>query len=242
MRLDQDGAPAGGVDAGIVLASGQRQDAQASAKALLRMRPGRDDGLEKAAVAGPIRHDDGGPLRSCQAVQAAPAAVAHPALPAGPDHPRHLPPQDRRSGALEEAFALPPAGPRRSARSSASATGNLYSFHAGGRVHRQGQGMRALRVRREDLHRHQQPPGSREPVRAGRAATPIRHRACDRSPVAEATSAAAISKVGSATQSTSSSEGYFLPDLVGHSLGSSPFFMLNEHSIISSSKSWRIAR
>ena len=38
----------------------------------------------------------------------------------------------------------------------------------GSGVHRQGQGQRALRVRRQGLHRHQQPPGSRWPVRAAR--------------------------------------------------------------------------
>ncbi|MGY3532963.1 hypothetical protein ACVILK_003447 [Bradyrhizobium embrapense] len=35
-----------------------------------------------------------------------------------------------------------------------------------GRVQRQGQSSRALRVRCQSLHRHQQPPGSRRPVRA----------------------------------------------------------------------------
>ena len=35
-------------------------------------------------------------------------------------------------------------------------------------MHRQRQGRRALRVRREGLHCHQQPPGSRGPVRAAR--------------------------------------------------------------------------
>src|SRR6202051_1273525 len=45
--LDQDGASAGGIDARIVVAPGQRQDTEAGAKALLGMRPGLDDGLEK---------------------------------------------------------------------------------------------------------------------------------------------------------------------------------------------------
>ena len=35
-------------------------------------------------------------------------------------------------------------------------------------MHRQRQGRRALRVRREGLHRHQQPPGARWPVRTAR--------------------------------------------------------------------------
>src|SRR4249920_233762 len=45
--LDQDAASAGGIDARIVVAPGQRQDTEAGAKALLGMRPGLDDGLEK---------------------------------------------------------------------------------------------------------------------------------------------------------------------------------------------------
>src|SRR3954451_12907406 len=45
--LDQDGASAGGIDARIAVAPGQRQDTEAGAKALLGMRPGRDDSLEK---------------------------------------------------------------------------------------------------------------------------------------------------------------------------------------------------
>ncbi|MGY4353398.1 hypothetical protein ACVWXM_009915 [Bradyrhizobium sp. GM7.3] len=44
----------------------------------------------------------------------------------------------------------------------------LYSFHAPEVEHRQRQGRRALRVRREGLHRHQQPPGPLRPVRAAR--------------------------------------------------------------------------
>ena len=45
--LDQDAASAGGIDARVVVAPGQRQDAEAGAKALLGMRPCSDDGLEK---------------------------------------------------------------------------------------------------------------------------------------------------------------------------------------------------
>src|SRR5947209_19756407 len=45
--LDQDAASAGGIDTRVVVAPGQRQDTEAGAKALLGMRPGRDDGLEK---------------------------------------------------------------------------------------------------------------------------------------------------------------------------------------------------
>src|ERR1700682_6056747 len=45
--LDQDAASAGRIDARIVVAPGQRQDAEAGAKALLGMRPGSDDDLEK---------------------------------------------------------------------------------------------------------------------------------------------------------------------------------------------------
>src|SRR6476660_9540880 len=45
--LDQDGASAGGIDARIVVAPGQRQDTEAGAKALLGVRPGFDDDLEE---------------------------------------------------------------------------------------------------------------------------------------------------------------------------------------------------
>src|ERR1700682_1892411 len=45
--LDQDGASAGGTAARIVVGPGRRQQAEAGAKALLGMRPGLDDGLEK---------------------------------------------------------------------------------------------------------------------------------------------------------------------------------------------------
>src|SRR6202051_4009528 len=49
---DQDAASAGRIDARIVVTPGQRQDAKAGAKALLWMRPGRDDGLEKCRGRG----------------------------------------------------------------------------------------------------------------------------------------------------------------------------------------------
>src|SRR4051794_13572468 len=45
--LDQDAASAGGIDARIVVAPGQRQNAEAGAKALFGMRPCSDDGLEE---------------------------------------------------------------------------------------------------------------------------------------------------------------------------------------------------
>ena len=47
--LDEDAASAGGIDAHIAVAPGQRQDAEASAKALLGMRSGSDDSLEKGS-------------------------------------------------------------------------------------------------------------------------------------------------------------------------------------------------
>src|SRR5260370_22813769 len=52
-RIDRDAASAGRSDARIVVAPGQRQDAEAGAKALLGMRPGSDDGLEKRSGRGP---------------------------------------------------------------------------------------------------------------------------------------------------------------------------------------------
>src|SRR4051794_39526580 len=45
--LDEDATSAGGIDARIVVALGQRQDTEAGAKALLGVRPGFDDDLEE---------------------------------------------------------------------------------------------------------------------------------------------------------------------------------------------------
>src|ERR1700692_2111387 len=50
--LDQDAASAGGIDARVVVAPGQRKNAEAGAKALLGMRPCSDDGLEKRRGGG----------------------------------------------------------------------------------------------------------------------------------------------------------------------------------------------
>ena len=50
--LDQDAASAGRIDTRIVVAPGERQDAKAGAKALLGMRPGLDDSLEKRGGRG----------------------------------------------------------------------------------------------------------------------------------------------------------------------------------------------
>src|SRR6202050_4121073 len=50
--LDQDAASAGGVDARVVVAPGQRKNAEAGAKALLGMRPCSNDGLEKRGGRG----------------------------------------------------------------------------------------------------------------------------------------------------------------------------------------------
>src|SRR3954447_9165969 len=63
---------------------------------------------------------------------------------------------------LEEAFA-PPAWPGHADPLATAAPAWLETlFHPcpGGGVHRQRQGWRALRVRRQGLNRHQQPPGS----------------------------------------------------------------------------------
>ena len=50
--LDEDAASAGGIDGHIAVAPGQRQDAEAGAKALLGMRSGSDDSLEKGSGRG----------------------------------------------------------------------------------------------------------------------------------------------------------------------------------------------
>jgi IS5 family transposase len=65
----------------------------------------------------------------------------------------------------------PPAWPGQPDPLAAAAPARLEALFLPcprGRVHRQGQGQRTLRVRGEGLHRHQQPPGSRWPVRAAR--------------------------------------------------------------------------
>ena len=51
--LDSDAALAGGIDARLAVAFDQRQNAETGSKALFGMRPVFDDGLKKAAVAGP---------------------------------------------------------------------------------------------------------------------------------------------------------------------------------------------
>jgi hypothetical protein len=92
---------------------------------------------------------DGGALRSCQAVQAPSSRAALVALTARPHHPRHRP-QDRRAAGAG-------AGIRRSAVAgkpdplAAAAPARLEALflpRPRGRMHRQGQGPRALRVRR----------------------------------------------------------------------------------------------
>jgi hypothetical protein len=50
--LDEDAASAGRIDARLVVTPGQRQNAEAGAKALLGMRPCSDDGLEKCRGRG----------------------------------------------------------------------------------------------------------------------------------------------------------------------------------------------
>src|SRR5260370_38396340 len=50
--LEEDAASAGCIEARIVVAPGQRQDAEAGTKALLGMRSCRDDGLEKRSGRG----------------------------------------------------------------------------------------------------------------------------------------------------------------------------------------------
>src|SRR3954469_12771278 len=97
------------------------------------------------------------------------AAVAYPAQPARPDHPRY-PPQDRRPGCARRGVRTPvePGYANPLAAAAPARLEAVFLPRPRGGVHRQGQGQRALRVRRQGLHRHQQPPGSRWPVRAAR--------------------------------------------------------------------------
>src|SRR3979411_2287311 len=68
--LDEDAASAGRIDARVVVAPGQRQDAEAGAKALLGMRPCSDDVLEKRCDRGTD------PLASCDQPSRRPFAIA----------------------------------------------------------------------------------------------------------------------------------------------------------------------
>ena len=113
--------------------------------------------------------DDGRALRPRQTVQAHEPANQVPAHPPGPHHPRHRA-QDRRrrsaGGYLRRCprpgFANPPpeaapAGPE-----------DLLVARPGDRVHRQGQGAQALRVRRQGLAHHHQPALQGRPVHPAR--------------------------------------------------------------------------
>ena len=94
--------------------------------------------------------------------------AAHPAHPARPDHPRH-PPQDRGPGQSSRRRSHWPLVARLTDPLAAAAPARLEALFLpcpGGRMHRQGQGQRALRVRRQGLHRHHQCPRARRPVRA----------------------------------------------------------------------------
>ncbi|MGY2985947.1 hypothetical protein ACVI1K_003294 [Bradyrhizobium sp. USDA 4508] len=72
--------------------------------------------------------------------------------------------------ALENTFALPLSRDSQIRSQQQRQRGfKLYSFHAPElECIGQGRSSRALRVRRQSLHRHQQPPFSRGPVRAPR--------------------------------------------------------------------------
>lgn len=111
---------------------------------------------------------DGGPLHPCQAVQTGKPRAEVPAHAAGPADPRHHAqgrrrslPEERVCRALEQSLAHSLAEPQ-SARSQA-----LFLARPRGRMHRQGQGAQALRVRGQGLHhndkqalqgRHVRPP------------------------------------------------------------------------------------
>lgn len=112
--------------------------------------------------------DDGGPLRPYQTVQRiSGSCVSCAGGSAGSSATSAAGSRDSRHWSRHSPSRL--AELRKSARnSSASAAGSCIRFMPGGGVHQQGQGQRTLRVRRERLHRHHQPPGSRWPVRAAR--------------------------------------------------------------------------
>ena len=113
--------------------------------------------------------DDGGTLCPRQAVQPPPSRGALPAHPPGSADPRY-PPQDqgpraRRGGLRETALAGLPDPLAAPAPTRLEA---LFLPRPGGRVHRQRQGPRALRVRRQGLDRHHQCLFTGRPVRAAR--------------------------------------------------------------------------
>ncbi len=115
--------------------------------------PGEEARRQAAAILcapGQGRRDDGGPLRSCQAIQTASTAVAPPAQPAGPHHPRH-PSQDRGSAGTG-AGVRPAAWPGHADPLATAAPARLEALFLpcpGGGVHRQRQGLSPLRVRRQ---------------------------------------------------------------------------------------------
>ena len=101
---------------------------------------------------GQVRPDQASALCPRQAVQARQQGAEEAADLSRPRHPRHRP-QDRgrwraRSGVRKAAGAGPPRA--RAAAAPARAEG-LFPARAGSRMHRQGQGPPALRVRRQGL-------------------------------------------------------------------------------------------
>jgi hypothetical protein len=92
---------------------------------------------------------DGGALRSCQAVQAPSSRAALVALTARPHHPRHRPQDRRAAGAGAGICRSAVAGkPDPLAAAAPARLEALFLPRPRGRMHRQGQGPRALRVRR----------------------------------------------------------------------------------------------
>ena len=105
------------------------------------------------------RRHDGGALCPRQAVPAASSPVAPAANATRPPHPRY-PPQDRRAGRSRDRIGMA-ARARRANPFPAAAPARveaLFLPRTRGRMHRQGQGQRALRVRRQGLGRHHQCP------------------------------------------------------------------------------------
>jgi hypothetical protein len=95
--------------------------------------------------------------------------VADPALTARPHHPRYRP-QNRRQCGVAGGLRLAafPRQPDPFAASSASAAGSCIRSMPRRSNALQGQGQRALRVRRQGVNRHHQRPRSGRPVRAQR--------------------------------------------------------------------------
>src|SRR5712664_3736341 len=104
---------------------------------------------------GQVCPDPAPALCPCQAVQARQSDAQEAAHLTRPRHPRHRPQDRGRQRARSGVRTAAHAGEARARATAAPARAQgLFPACAGGRMHRQGQGPSALRVRRQGLRRH----------------------------------------------------------------------------------------